>query len=48
MIQKLNLVNLEDSDIKYKVSRFPDGQQSITLDMIDFDLAEKIDQLLST
>ena len=42
MIQKLNLVNLEDSDIKYKVSRFPDGQQSITLDMIDFDLAEKI------
>jgi ribose-phosphate pyrophosphokinase len=42
MTQKLNLVNLEDSDIKYKISRFPDGQQSITLDMIDFDFPEKI------
>jgi len=38
MIQKLNLVDLENSDIKYKISRFPDGQQSITLDMVDFDL----------
>ena len=42
MIQKLNLVNLEDSDIKYKISQFPDGQQSITLDMITADLPEKI------
>lgn len=42
MIQKLNLVNLENSDIKYKISRFPDGQQSITLDMVDADLPNKI------
>lgn len=29
---KLNLVNLEESNIKYKISKFPDGQQNITLD----------------
>ncbi|CAB4125726.1 PrsA Phosphoribosylpyrophosphate synthetase [uncultured Caudovirales phage] len=39
---RLNLVNSENSDIKYKISRFPDGQQSITLDMVDADLLEKI------
>ena len=42
MVQKLNLVDLENSDIKYKISRFPDGQQSITLDMTDADLPNKI------
>lgn len=42
MIQKLNLVNAENSDIKYKISRYPDGQQSITLDLPDTDLHEKI------
>jgi ribose-phosphate pyrophosphokinase len=42
MIQRLNLVNPENSDIKYKISRFPDGQQSITLDMVDADLPNKI------
>lgn len=42
MIKKLNLVNLMDSDIKYNISQFPDGQQSITLDMIDDDLPAKI------
>jgi ribose-phosphate pyrophosphokinase len=42
MVQKLNLVDLENSDIKYKISRFPDGQQSITLDMVDADLPNKI------
>lgn len=42
MIQKLNLVDLENSDIKYKISKFPDGQQSIKLDMIDADLPNKI------
>ena len=42
MVQRLNLVDLENSDIKYKISRFPDGQQSITLDMIDADLPNKI------
>ena len=42
MIQKLNLVDLANSDIKYKISRFPDGQQSITLDMVDADLPNKI------
>jgi len=29
----LDLTNIEKSDIKYKVSKFPDGQQSITLDL---------------
>ena len=28
----LNLVNLEKSDIKYKISKFPDGQQNIWID----------------
>lgn len=42
MVQRLNLVDLENSDIKYKISRFPDGQQSITLDMVDADLPNKI------
>lgn len=27
----LNLVNKEESDIKYEVSKFPDGQQSLTI-----------------
>lgn len=42
MIQKLNLVNAENSDIKYKVSKYPDGQQSISIDLPDTDLHEKI------
>ena len=42
MIQKLNLVNAENSDIKYKISKYPDGQQSISLDLPDTDLHEKI------
>jgi ribose-phosphate pyrophosphokinase len=42
MIQKLNLVDLENSEIKYKISKFPDGQQSITLDMVNADLPNKI------
>ena len=29
----LDLTNVERSDIKYKISKFPDGQQSITLDL---------------
>jgi ribose-phosphate pyrophosphokinase len=29
----LNLVNQDKSDIKYKISKFPDGQQNITIDM---------------
>ena len=32
----LDLTNLGDSDIKYKVSKFPDGQQSITLEKFTF------------
>jgi len=28
----LNLVDLEKSEIKYKISKFPDGQQNITID----------------
>lgn len=39
---RLNLVDSEKSDIKYKISQFPDGQQAITLDMVDADLPEKI------
>ena len=42
MIQKLNLVNAENSDIKYKISKYPDGQQSISLDLPDTDFHEKI------
>jgi ribose-phosphate pyrophosphokinase len=29
----LNLASLEKSDIQFKISKFPDGQQSITLDL---------------
>lgn len=32
-MKSLDLTNLENSDIKYKVSKFPDGQQSITIDL---------------
>jgi ribose-phosphate pyrophosphokinase len=38
----LNLAYPEKSEIKFTVSRFPDGQQSITLDMVDADLPNKI------
>ena len=31
-MQKLNLVHLEDSDIKYSISRFPDGEVQISLE----------------
>jgi ribose-phosphate pyrophosphokinase len=31
-MKTLNLVNLEASDIKYKISKFPDGQQNIVID----------------
>lgn len=27
----LNLTNLEESEIKYKISKFPDGQQNVTI-----------------
>lgn len=30
-MQQLNLVRLEDSDIKYSISRFPNGEVQITL-----------------
>jgi ribose-phosphate pyrophosphokinase len=32
-MKTLDLTNPEDSDIKYKISKFPDGQQAITLDL---------------
>jgi ribose-phosphate pyrophosphokinase len=32
-MKTLDLTNLDNSDIKYKISKFPDGQQSITLDL---------------
>ena len=32
-MKTLDLTNPEKSDIKYKISKFPDGQQAITLDL---------------
>jgi ribose-phosphate pyrophosphokinase len=32
-MKTLDLTSLENSDIKYKISKFPDGQQAITLDL---------------
>jgi ribose-phosphate pyrophosphokinase len=40
----LNLVNEEKSDIKYKISKFPDGQQ--TIDLIDFAPYEIFDKII--
>ena len=31
-MQKLNLVDLEKSDIKYRISKFPDGQQTVDIE----------------
>lgn len=31
-MQQLNLVHLKDSDIKYSISRFPDGEVQISLE----------------
>ena len=31
----LNLTSLEKSDIKFKISKFPDGQQQITIEEFD-------------
>ena len=39
-MQQLNLVHLEDSDIKYSISRFPDGEIQISLG--DFSHKEQI------
>ena len=30
-MKTLNLVSLENSDVKYKISKFPDGQQQVTI-----------------
>ena len=38
----LNLVNKEKSEIPYNISKFPDGQQNITLNINSFGLKEKI------
>ena len=40
----LNLVDVEKSDIKYKISKFPDGQQ--TIDLIDFAPYEIFDKII--
>jgi ribose-phosphate pyrophosphokinase len=34
-MKTLDLTNPENSDIKYKISKFPDGQQAITLDLVN-------------
>ena len=39
-MQQLNLVHLENSDIKYSISRFPDGEVQISLE--DFSHKEQI------
>lgn len=41
----LNLTNLEISHIKYKISKFPDGQQ--TIDLTDINKAQLIDKTVS-
>lgn len=41
-MKTLNLVDLSKSDIKYKISKFPDGQQSITLDENSIDIESDI------
>ena len=38
----INLVDLEKSQIKYKISKFPDGQQNITLLCKEIDLHKSI------
>ena len=30
-MKTLNLVDLDKSDVKYKISKFPDGQQNIVI-----------------
>ena len=42
----INLVNLENSDIKYQINKFPDGQQNIVLD-IPFDKCVQIKSRLN-
>lgn len=39
---KLNLVNPDSSDIKYKISKFPDGQQNISLEPFVTFVVERI------
>ncbi len=34
-MKTLNLTDLDKSDIKYKISKFPDGQQQVTIDPYD-------------
>jgi ribose-phosphate pyrophosphokinase len=51
-MNSLNLINLEKSDIKYKISKFPDGQQTIDLVVdyfgyYDFDSIEIVSRLNS-
>lgn len=41
MVKTLNLVNPEKSDIKYKISQFPDGQQQVTITEADVKIIEK-------
>jgi ribose-phosphate pyrophosphokinase len=43
MIQNLDLTSLEDSDIKYKISKFPDGQQSVEIDPATVVLTQPIE-----
>jgi hypothetical protein len=31
-IAKLNLANPDDSDVKFKISKFPDGQQMVDIE----------------
>ncbi len=40
----LNLTNSEQSDIKYKISKFPDGQQNISLNVYTHDIINNLDK----
>lgn len=46
-MKKLNLVNKDNSDIEYKISQFPDGQQSITISTHEFHPVEIMSRLNS-
>jgi len=44
---KIDLTNIENSDIKYTISKFPDGQQNITIyDFCDLDLSFDNDEVI--
>ena len=43
MKQKLDLTSVTDSEIKYKLSQFPDGQQSVEVDIQTVDIVRPVE-----